>query len=244
MYVRLLVKTANRLAKWFGFPQKRLRGSTTDYDLFKWIITRPQAGPTYGDPWNIALTEFRSVVMKMAEGYRKKNFSAIKASGLVVRELWNSCIRYMQRQAGYTKDDALTLALRLDEDISQESANVQMEVGLRLELDPIQLNIAENITLAATVLHGRFAEQGHQISYKKVQRLKREIDEVYEQAEQDIYELSLAFRSEVDSILKLHNYEKLGKAIPIAAEELSENDEGKIRHLVREATRTAETEEI
>lgn len=184
------------------------------------------------------------MVMKMADGYKAKKFSAKKASGLVVKELWHSCIKYMERKAGYREDDALALALSLDESIAQKLIGSPLGFELRFELDPIRLYMAENMTLKVTAIHRELTKLGHQINYKKVQRLKREVDEIYEQAELDMYELSLIFKSELYEILKLHNDEKLGKPIPISEEKLSESDEREISHLVRETTRVAETEEI
>jgi hypothetical protein len=116
------------------------------------------------------------------------------------------------------KDEALTIAVSLDEEQENEDGSKakmvpEPEGGVSFlteveeatdSLDPMLLFIAENLDLPATKIHKQLEEKGYDKGYKTVQRRKREFAEIRDNAFKDLYEVELEFQDDIERARRKH----------------------------------------
>jgi hypothetical protein len=116
----------------------------------------------------------------MVEKHQAGDFDINRMAGYLKASLKRACNRYVEQATEFKRRDPVRLGLKVKEDLEFEGSVV--EDGVRLGIDPDSLKsyIFEHIEHPSTVITEKLLALGHDVQYKTIQRLKRELVQTIE----------------------------------------------------------------
>jgi len=179
------------------------------------------------------------LIPKLTEKYQTDDFDIKRMAGYFKKSLWRACTRAMRQGAEFKGKDLVRMDLEIDEDLEFEGSILEDGIRLRIDPDSLKAHVLEHIEHPSTVIHEHLLALGHDVHYKTIQRIKRELIEAIEELE---VEPIPSFTDMVLEGKKKIRPKKLGEEIPILDEELPEEEMAEVVRLVRKAVKLAENE--